>query len=136
MPPLPLTRPPPPHRHCAQVRLNLDYKDTTYLMQTFVTEAGRLKSRKHTQLPPLLHVRSMRAVKLARQLALIPYEMQFGDEVTDGPSAARLRMFEAAKQQYRLKDGGERRPRGERRRGAAQRQEEAQQPQPQPQQPA
>jgi len=73
-----------------------------------VTAAGRLKSMRHTQLPPVLQRRAARAVKLARQMALMPYELKLGD--TGGPggggmdSYARRRL---AREQQRYSISGE-----------------------------
>jgi ribosomal protein S18 len=96
-----------------QVKANLDYKNVSFLME-FVTASGRLKGRKHTQLNPLLHSRAARAVKLARSMALMPYEMQSGDEPADGgASSMRLRQFAAAQaaQQQQQRQGSDKRGR-------------------------
>lgn len=56
---------------------------------------GRIKPRRQTRLKPRLQSRVARTVKLARQMALIPYEMRVG-EGGEGDTWRRMREFRAA----------------------------------------
>lgn len=74
----------------------LDYKSTPFL-QNFLSSSGRIKSRRETRLK-LKHQRAMqRAVKLARQMALIPHERRAGDQA--GDAHQQMREFRAAKRE-------------------------------------
>jgi ribosomal protein S18 len=77
-----------------EVRKELDYKNIDFLLN-FVSASGRLKGRRQTRLKPRLQSKVARTVKLARQMALIPYEMRVGDG-GGGDSWRRSREFRAA----------------------------------------
>lgn len=76
-----------------------DFKNVDFLSR-FVTDAGRLKSRRVTRLRPLVHSRLMRNIKLARVMALMPHEARYEDKRN-----ARLRSFNAATLQHKARQG-------------------------------
>lgn len=86
----------------AVVKEQLDYKDVDFLLN-FVSDSGRLKPRRATGLTPALQARVSRTVKMARQMALLPYEMRVGDG-GEGDRWRRMRQFKAEQrgQQDRL----------------------------------
>lgn len=55
----------------AEVRARIDFRDQEFL-SGYVTEMGQLLPRRRTQLKKSTHRRLMRAVKLARCMALLP----------------------------------------------------------------
>lgn len=77
-----------------EVVRELDYKNIDFLLN-FVSASGRIKPRRQTRLKPRLQSRVARTVKLARQMALIPYEMRVG-EGGEGDTWRRMREFRAA----------------------------------------
>jgi ribosomal protein S18 len=76
------------------LRGQVDFRNTALLRQ-FVSDSGRLKPRCDTGLPRPLQRRVARAVKMSRQMALLPFEMVVGDAPSD--QRARMLEFEAAK---------------------------------------
>lgn len=79
-----------------EVRSDLHYKNIDMLLK-FVSASGRIKPRRQTRLPPRLQSRVARAVKMARQMALIPYEMRVGDG-GEGDTWRRMREYRAGMQ--------------------------------------
>ena len=77
-----------------EVRAALDFRNTALLRQ-LVTESGRMRPQRQTRLPRLLQVKAARAVKLARQMALLPFEMVVGAGAPD--ARARMAEYEAAR---------------------------------------
>uniref|UniRef100_A0A383WBV7 Small ribosomal subunit protein bS18c n=1 Tax=Tetradesmus obliquus TaxID=3088 RepID=A0A383WBV7_TETOB len=77
----------------------LDYKNVDLLLR-LVSDSGRLLPRRATGLKPTQQARAARTVKLARQMALFPYEMRVGDSSV-GDSWRRMREVEAAQQSAR-----------------------------------
>jgi small subunit ribosomal protein S18 len=68
-------RPRPPKRKKAlrdEERARLIYRDPDFLRQ-FLTERGRIKARSATGLSRVDQARLTQAVKVARELALLPY---------------------------------------------------------------
>lgn len=80
--------------HASEVAARLDYKDADMLLG-FVSASGRIKPRRQTGLPPTTQAAVARAVKLARQMALLPYEMRVGDG-GEGDRWRRMRQYKAA----------------------------------------
>ncbi|GBF93198.1 30S ribosomal protein S18 [Raphidocelis subcapitata] len=104
---IPMRRPgaPPPHRPGAtaeEVREGLDFRNTA-LLRHFVSDSGRLRPRRQTRLPRGLQRRVAKAVKLARQMALMPFEMVVGDAEADARS--RMAEYEAARRGGGLRAG-------------------------------
>lgn len=93
---VPRRRPRAPEQLLAlgEVKEKLDYKNIDFLLN-FVSASGRIKARRRTRLPPRLQARVTRTIKLARQMALIPYEMRVGDG-GEGDTWRRLRAFNKA----------------------------------------
>lgn len=77
-----------------EIKQQLDYKNIDLLLN-FVTDSGRIKHRRQTRLKPRLQSRVARTIKLARQMALLPYEMRVGDG-GDGDRWRRMREYRAA----------------------------------------
>ncbi len=50
----------------------MDWKDVT-LLRTFVSDRGKIRARRVTGLDPTTHRRVARAIKNAREMALLPY---------------------------------------------------------------
>eukprot|EP00775_Hariotina_reticulata_P002446 gene2446-2749_t len=85
------------HHHqvpAEEVKKQLDFKNVDFLLN-FVSESGRLKPKRETGLKPVLQAKVARTVKLARQMALLPYDMRVGDG-GDGDMWRRMRQYEAA----------------------------------------
>ncbi|MDG3015720.1 30S ribosomal protein S18 [Speluncibacter jeojiensis] len=57
--------------HAARAE-SIDYKDVT-LLRTFVSDRGKIRSRRVTGLTPQQQRRVATAVKTAREMALLPY---------------------------------------------------------------
>nr|WP_232425792.1 30S ribosomal protein S18 [Mycobacterium sp. JS623] len=51
----------------------IDYKDT-HLLRTFVSERGEIRSRRVTGLSPRQQRQVARAIKNAREMALLPFD--------------------------------------------------------------
>lgn len=81
----------------AVVKDQLDYKNLDFLLN-FVSDSGRLKPRRATGLTPVLQARVARTVKMARQMALLPYEMRVGDG-GEGDRWRLIRNFKAEQRQ-------------------------------------
>lgn len=97
---------PPPFRpqvSKAQAAAGIDFRDTK-LLRNFVSDSGRLRPRRETRLPRGLQRRAAKAVKLARQMALLPFEMAVGDAPPD--ARARMMEYEAARSSHRRGRGG------------------------------
>eukprot|EP00878_Enallax_costatus_P007561 GHUV01007918.1.p1 GENE.GHUV01007918.1~~GHUV01007918.1.p1 ORF type:complete len:276 (+),score=84.35 GHUV01007918.1:161-988(+) len=77
----------------AVVKQQLDYKNVDFLLN-FVSDSGRLKPRRSTGLNPVLQACVARTVKMARQMALLPYEMRVG-EGGEGDRWRVMRQFKA-----------------------------------------
>ncbi|KAI8470618.1 MAG: hypothetical protein J3K34DRAFT_458747 [Monoraphidium minutum] len=92
-----------PEVTAADVKRDLDFRNTA-LLRHFVSDSGRLRPRRQTRLPRALQKRAAKAVKLARQMALMPFEMVVGDGEPDARS--RMLEYEAARSSHR---GGGRR---------------------------
>jgi len=96
---------PPPFRpevSVEEARAGVDFRNTT-LLRHFVSESGRLRPRRQTRLPKGLQRKVAKAVKLAREMALLPYEMVVGDGDVDARS--RMLEYEAARSSHRLGAG-------------------------------
>jgi small subunit ribosomal protein S18 len=50
----------------------IDYKDTA-LLRRFISDRGKIRSRRVTKLSPQQHREMARAIKNAREMALLPY---------------------------------------------------------------
>jgi ribosomal protein S18 len=79
-----------------EVRQELDYKNIDLLLQ-LVSASGRIKPRRQTRLKPRLQSRVARTIKLARSMALFPYEMRVGDG-GEGDTWRRMREFRRVSQ--------------------------------------
>lgn len=96
---------PPPYRISVsmdEAREGVDFRNTA-LLRHFVSDSGRLRPRRETKLPRSLQRRVAKAVKLSRQMALMPFEMVVGDAEPDARS--RMLEYEAARNSYRLRRG-------------------------------
>jgi ribosomal protein S18 len=96
----------PPHRlevSVAEVRAGLDFRNTE-LLRHLVSESGRLRPRRETRLPRGLQRRGAKAVKLARMMALMPFEMVVGDG-GGGDTRRRMLEYEAARRSHKLAAG-------------------------------
>ena len=69
-----MTPAPRPVRPRGQRRLDgpVDWKDVTQL-RTFISDRGKIRARRVTGLTPQQHRQVARAVKNAREMALLPY---------------------------------------------------------------
>ena len=63
--------------------INIDYKDTT-LLQKFVSERGKIRTRRLTGLSRKHQAEMARAVKRARELSLLPYAVETVRETRAG----------------------------------------------------
>jgi len=75
-----------PCQHCRDKVDQVDYKDVVSLRK-FVSEKGKIRSRRITGACRRHQVQIARAVKRARELALLPYVNEGGRE--DGPGGGR-----------------------------------------------
>jgi small subunit ribosomal protein S18 len=55
----------------------IDYKDTT-LLRKFISDRGKIRSRRVTRLSPQQQRDMARAIKNAREMALLPYSSRPG----------------------------------------------------------
>jgi small subunit ribosomal protein S18 len=55
----------------------IDYKDTT-LLRKFISDRGKIRSRRVTRLTPRQQRDMVRAIKNAREMALLPYSSRLG----------------------------------------------------------
>jgi len=74
-----------PCQHCREGIAHVDYKDVAGLRR-FISERGKIRSRRITGACRRHQRQIARAIKLARELALLPYVIELGAE-----SARRLR---------------------------------------------
>lgn len=56
---------------------HIDYKDTD-LLRSFISDRGKIRSRRVTGLTPQQQREVARAVKTAREMALLPYQGKAG----------------------------------------------------------
>ena len=71
-PPLPELKPQEKDPLSALGVTTIDYKDT-HLLRTFVSERGKIRSRRVTGLSPQQQRRVATAIKNAREMALLPF---------------------------------------------------------------
>ncbi|HEY1456956.1 MAG TPA: 30S ribosomal protein S18 [Solirubrobacteraceae bacterium] len=77
-----------PCQHCKDKIVQVDYKDATSLRK-FISEKGKIRSRRITGACRRHQGQIARAVKVARELALLPYVNEGGRD--DSPSGRRDR---------------------------------------------
>ncbi len=87
----------------SEARAGVDFRNTA-LLRHFVSDSGRLRPRWQTRLPRGLQRRVAKAVKLSRQMALMPFEMVVGDGEPDARS--KMMEYEAARRSHRRGGGG------------------------------
>jgi small subunit ribosomal protein S18 len=75
-------RPPRRRQLSAEESLRINYRDVDFLRQ-FLNERGRIRSRAATGLSRRDQSRLARAVKVARELALLPYTTEGGERRRD-----------------------------------------------------
>lgn len=87
----------------SEARTGIDFRNAEVLRH-FVSDSGRLRPRRETRMPRGLQRRAAKAVKLARQMALMPFEMVVGDAKADARS--RMTEYETARRSHRRGGGG------------------------------
>ncbi|SDP33402.1 small subunit ribosomal protein S18 [Klenkia soli] len=65
-------KPPPRPRRTRRLDGPVDWKDAQ-LLRTFVGDRGKIRARRVTGLEPKAHREVSRAIKNAREMALLPY---------------------------------------------------------------